>query len=165
MKIFGNQLNFSRLEELTGHFPMISLSSLYSSGRSWHRRRLAFSFPSPCLCRIMPDTLRLSLRCLQRAKQKKSTQEKWKVIPADTRLLLVCQKNLCFRYFCHHSCQLQVGILGVYRSPCQNNISRLIEREMKETTQKERLKFNCKTALFHFNVFSASWSEADTWLL
>lgn len=98
-------------------------------------------------------------------KQKKCTQEKRKVIPADNRPLLVCQKNLCFRYFCHHSCQLQVGILGVYRSPCQNNTSRIIEREMKETMQKERLKFNCKTALFHFNVFSASWSQADTSLL
>lgn len=84
------------------------------------------------------------------------------MIPADDRLLLGCQKNLCFRYFCHHSCQLQVGILGVYRSPCQNNISRIVEREMKETMQKDRLKFNCETALFHLDVFSASQSQTDT---
>lgn len=75
------------------------------------------------------------------------------MIPADDRLLLVRQKNLRVEYFCHHSCQFQVGILGVYRSPCQNNTSRTVEGEMKETSQKERFKFNCKTALFHSEIF------------
>lgn len=49
MKILGNQLNLSRLEELTGHFPRISLFSLYSEGHGIDLTLgIFFSFSMSC---------------------------------------------------------------------------------------------------------------------